>query len=1069
MTVTARDKYHVGEKLLNLQGEEVEVIEYMRVEGTEPIVRVKRTDGDLRETFRHERALRRLDDPPACEHMQMVAIIPVAEARQRGLIDENGVLLCACNGEAPAKHDFKPYITGSVKCICGAWSNDPVHNAPVATLTPEAEDAIAAFEAPDMVTETSYSETGNLEVKHTFPLLQEQNEAGASAAMETLLPDGAPLFAIHAPEFVVNVVTGETKGLNVTANGTLIKAVTFDHNCTLCPLHGRAQTVCVAGRRAYETMSSETVPVEVMIVGQNPGAEEDEQGRPFVGKTGELLTQLLDEAGLRQDYVYITNAVKCLTTGNRAPNKKERNACATYLINEIAQMRPKVIIVFGNTALELVTGQTKITPARGKAASFSAEMNVALERLGVQLDQGVEGHYDPYILPTIHPSSIIHSPKGPQVREQILGDLKLARQQAVGGFAEIAVPWRWCEKPAPDLKKTIDATPELDKQVWGADLETNGLPLWHPGFRIGMISIDTGYDPVEVFRGPFVLNALEALRHSLEKGVTLVGHNWSMYDRAGIEERTKLNLRGDDTMLIEHLLNEDGPKGLEEVAVRRLHVRPWKDELPENCWSRMTAGEFSDEEWDRLGTYNARDSRYCRLVFLDQMTEMAQDLQLFNYYKAFFLPFSRALSRIERNGIYVDLDKIQKAWGKYSLQKTRGETAARLLVGDMDFNPGSSKQVHKVLFDDLRLPAQQWTDGGVESTNEYSLKKLKYLVETDPIFADKPGVPALVNSILDYREATKKEGTYLEPYAAMALASPIAQRIFPSYSLVTSVSRTASFNPNTQNRPRDLDIIGAPPGFVTVHADASQLELRTIAHCSQSEPMIEALRAGKDLHAELAMAIRKLRGDPHPEAFTPEERSRAKPGNFGFGYGADEYTFEVIALKDYDMVIPRAESTLIRDAFHQRWQLRPWYERQFQEAMATGQVRSPSGRVRRLPAINSADPKVRLEALRQAINFPAQELGLTMWGCVLLLAVQMGLKVTQEIHDSLDIEVPECTEHPHALPNGKINPGTLVYDCAVAETAKKLRAIEETLPSVLKNTFGIELLVPFVLDIEIKS
>lgn len=608
------------------------------------------------------------------------------------------------------------------------------------------------------------------------------------------------------------------------------------------------------------------------------------------------------------------------------------------------------------------------------------------------------------------------------------------------------VPWIWETDSIDKLKMVTNALPDLEKQVWSSDIETNGKPFWDPAFRIGMIAIDTGYDPVGVFRGRDVLNGIELLRYVQEKGTTIVGHNWSAFDRVGIQLRTGINIQGDDTMLAAHLLKEDGGNGLEVRAVEDLGIEPWKDELPENCWGRMSVGDFTDEEWNRLGLYNARDTRYTRLLFLWQMAQMANDVPLFTYYKAFFLPFSRALATIEANGIYISQDKIGRAYAKYAIQRLRAETAAQLLSGNAKLNPGSSQQVKKLLFDTLELPTQQWTKKGSESTNEFSLKKLKYLTETDPLFNDKPQVPALVRAILDYRQAAKYIGTYLEPYAQLAMASPITSRIFPSYSLINSVSRTSSHDPNTQNRPRDLDIVGAAPGKVLVHADASQLELRTIAQCSQSKPMIDALNEGKDLHAELAMAIRKLRGDPRPENFTPEERSRAKPGNFGFGYGADEYTFEVIALKDYDIVVPRAESTLIRNAFHARWQLRPWYERQLKEAESTGQVRSLSGRVRRLPAIHSSNPREQLEALRQAINFPAQELGLTIWGCVLILAVAMGIPVVQQIHDSLDAEVaPEDVE----------------------ETVKKLKAIEAQIPTVLENTFGFKLVVPFIIDVHV--
>ncbi len=89
---------------------------------------------------------------------------------------------------------------------------------------------------------------------------------------------------------------------------------------------------------------------KVMIVGQNPGAEEDETGRPFVGRAGKYLTKTLDEFGIKRESVYITNIVKHVSPQNRKPYPDEVNACLPYLMAQIKIVKPKIIVLLGASA-----------------------------------------------------------------------------------------------------------------------------------------------------------------------------------------------------------------------------------------------------------------------------------------------------------------------------------------------------------------------------------------------------------------------------------------------------------------------------------------------------------------------------------------------------------------------------------------------------------------------------------------------------------------------------------------------------------------------------------------------
>ncbi len=106
---------------------------------------------------------------------------------------------------------------------------------------------------------------------------------------------------------------------------------------------------------------------DLMFVGEAPGASEDQQGLPFVGRAGQLLNQLLEEIGIARQEVFITNVICCRPPGNRDPSPEEIEACKPYLYKKIELIEPKIICTLGNFATKLLTGdQTGITKVHGR-------------------------------------------------------------------------------------------------------------------------------------------------------------------------------------------------------------------------------------------------------------------------------------------------------------------------------------------------------------------------------------------------------------------------------------------------------------------------------------------------------------------------------------------------------------------------------------------------------------------------------------------------------------------------------------------------------------------------------
>jgi uracil-DNA glycosylase len=163
--------------------------------------------------------------------------------------------------------------------------------------------------------------------------------------------------------------------------------------CTKCPLHEtRTKAVFGAGN----------ADADLMFVGEAPGAEEDRQGLPFVGRAGQLLNQLLEEIGLSREDVFICNVLKSRPPNNRDPQPSEIAACEPYLFEQVRLIQPRVVCTLGNFATKLLTGSpTGITRVRGTPQSHEL------------------GGRPVYLLPLFHPAAALRTPA---VKEQLRGD-----------------------------------------------------------------------------------------------------------------------------------------------------------------------------------------------------------------------------------------------------------------------------------------------------------------------------------------------------------------------------------------------------------------------------------------------------------------------------------------------------------------------------------------------------------------------------------------------------------------------------------------------------------------------
>jgi DNA polymerase len=147
-----------------------------------------------------------------------------------------------------------------------------------------------------------------------------------------------------------------------------------------------------------------------MFIGEAPGADEDREGLPFVGRSGELLTEALEAAGLTEEQVYITNTVKCRPPGNRNPTRSEMDACLRFLASQIGQPRP-VIVILGKVAAEyLLQRPVKITKENGHIEVLEDGTLVVL---------------------VYHPAYVLRNRK-PEIRREFFQAVRDAREIAYG-------------------------------------------------------------------------------------------------------------------------------------------------------------------------------------------------------------------------------------------------------------------------------------------------------------------------------------------------------------------------------------------------------------------------------------------------------------------------------------------------------------------------------------------------------------------------------------------------------------------------------------------------------------
>ena len=367
-------------------------------------------------------------------------------------------------------------------------------------------------------------------------------------------------------------------------------------------------------------------------------------------------------------------------------------------------------------------------------------------------------------------------------------------------------------------------------------------------------------------------------------------------------------------------------------------------------------------------------------------------------YREIEIPLLKVLSDIERNGVLVDANMLEK-------QSTELATRMKELEKDIykasggEFNLGSPKQIQEIFFgeDKLNLPLIRKTPKGQPSTAEDVLQEL----------AEEHDVPRW---LLEHRGLSKLKSTYTDKLPLEM--NPATGRVHTSYhQAVAATGRLSSSNPNLQNIPvrnaegrRIRQSFIAPKGYKILAADYSQIELRIMAHLSADEGLLEAFSSGKDIHKATAAEIFEI---PLDKVET-EQRRAAKAVNFGLIYGMSAFGLAK------QLKVSRTEAAEYVTKYFQRYPgVKHYMEDTREKAKEMGYVETLFGRRLYLPDINAKNAMQRQYAERTAINAPMQGTAADIIK-VAMIAVNDWLRYEEtkttmimQVHDELVFEVAE--------------------------------------------------------------
>lgn len=624
----------------------------------------------------------------------------------------------------------------------------------------------------------------------------------------------------------------------------------------------------------------------------------------------------------------------------------------------------------------------------------------------------------------------------PDMAPEIEWDTQLAVRFAATGSLEPEVgTYTWVE----DFSLVIDYVQKHKSKgpvYLSCDLETIGLDPFFEGDATcppaDIVSISFSTRPGNAY----VIRTLDSLSSGVldqinylctTKDVKLVGANLK-FDAVWMLEKWGIRITNQtfDTFLVGSLLNENISNSLNLHAKMYTSMGGYDDAFN----STQDKSRMDLVPKDVLLPYAGGDTDACYRVMLKQREELVKDKALANFYIKQVQPVATAFANMEHRGVVVDIERyyelkkeVQTAMDELHSQAVAMFPRALRLKHRDNLSLTRGKILKEFFFTPhgLNLRPQMFT----EKTREPATRR-----EHFELYIDDPDAMAFVELYKRWGSAKKTMGTYIDGFLTHLRSDG---RFHPTYYLGkgdeggTNTGRSSAKNPAYQTLPKHTiwakplrTVYVPPPGYVILKADYSQGELRVTA-CVANEPtMIQSYKDGIDLHLKTGATLNgyslsdamdmMANSDKKIKDLIKKIRQGGKIGNFGLIYGMQPPGLVEYARTQYGVILTLEEAIKFREAFFSLYPgLVTWHASYINFAKANGYVRSPLGRIRHLPLINSKDFKSASQAERQAINGPIQGTlsDMTELAIAILYQEYPELWVFGFTHDEIQMYVPE--------------------------------------------------------------
>jgi len=771
---------------------------------------------------------------------------------------------------------------------------------------------------------------------------------------------------------------------------------------------------------------------KIVVIGKCPDYKEIIKGKPFVGDSEQMLEACLQEAGLLESELYITNLVRCRPPAiekkpgyweDREPNIKEIRACLPYLEEEIKEINPNVIVLLGNLVSKTIIGKTNITQIHGNP--FWSDK------------------YQATCIPLYHPSFLVRKKdaEGLKNRKDFIEDLKFVKQSAESKEFKAKTKKKTNYIICDTLPKVVKAIKRLNSvPEFAFDIETTGLnvdddrPLclsfsWAEA--TGIVIPIWDWQKKELWSQEDLAYIKSQLKIVMENpNIKKIGHNIS-FDIFFLNKKWGWDIQGAyfDTMFSYYLLDPDrkGSQKLHDLAWIYTDMGGYDDKV-----KAARENGFKNTAWDDLYEYSASDADCTFRIY----QALKKDLESYMFVMAeIMVPLSIITTEMRYTGIQIDVEYLDRLTQEYAkrieeqekainslpdviafsdnyLKKQRKEILAKYEKSKLlkkkyskeDYinknikpvNLSSTKQLRELLFNHLGLTIIKRTKQSKEaSTDEATLELLK-------------GEHEFIDMLLELRYLNKLHSTYLEPIKEKLDKN---NRLHTEYSLSrTATGRLASRNINLQNIPKKKDgklirdyFIASKDGFL-ISADERQIEYRVLAHFVNDKKQLDDIKNGQDIHREVAANAYKI----PQEQVTSEQRDGAKAVTFGLPYGRSA----VSLAEEYDMSPEEAEE-FIRAFFNKYPKVKLWIDMMIKVAKQKGYVKNLFGRKRYLPKINDQDNFIRGEEERKVVSTCIQG---TASDILSLATIRIAKRLKElksqarlvlTIHDEVVLDVPK--------------------------------------------------------------